>query len=141
MENGEIEIRLTHGTAIVHKDIDAKTIEALNNMVKLAIEQVKKESKPSYTRCSICHRPKINGVGSSCCGGFWEYLSHKEIKELGANPDDYRNEDFDQDFTDEMFEKDAYSCTFEGGKRACKYKSKDFFACVLLRKCKDAKTN
>jgi len=39
----EKRISLVHGTAVVSKDVSQKTIEALNNMVTLAYEQVLKE--------------------------------------------------------------------------------------------------
>jgi hypothetical protein len=43
MESNEKRIRLTHGTAVVSKDVSQETIDALNNMVALAYKQVLKE--------------------------------------------------------------------------------------------------
>ncbi len=35
-------------------------------------------------------------------------------------------------------EEDNYQCGLDGGKDKCVYASKDYFSCVLLRKCEKA---
>jgi len=47
--------------------------------------------KPLYTQCSVCRTIEINGVGSSCCGGAWEYMYEHEVEALGVDPRNTRN--------------------------------------------------
>ena len=35
-----------------------------------------------YVKCSICGIISFNKSGSSCCGGFWDYLTDKEVEIL-----------------------------------------------------------
>lgn len=49
--------------------------------------------KINFTRCSVCHDVKVNGVGStSCCGGINEQLFEDEVEALGIDPKLTRNQ-------------------------------------------------
>ena len=50
------------------------------------------ESKlPKLVKCSVSGIIAVNQSGSSISGGFWEYLSASEVRELGFNSDKTKN--------------------------------------------------
>jgi len=99
MQENEKRIALKYGTAVVSKDVKPEVIESLRKLEELAYNHVSEslrvsdvsERLPIYTQCSICNSIQINGVGSSCCGGFWEHMYEHEVEELGINPTATRN--------------------------------------------------
>lgn len=70
MKENEKRIPLTHGTAVVDKDVSPETVEALNNLVKCAYKQKSKSLRLSpVVESSNCVHYGIIDLGYSDL--FW----------------------------------------------------------------------